>query len=276
MASRLQPPEQVKVYWPAPVGAEPLRAWSRGRRRVAAGRRVNVHVETRGISAHGTNLDRGVRQRVATAVGPRGEAGRRAKTTGNGDAAAVRRLAQVAHGGERGEPRRRCQAVGRRTSAVAVRRVGVVRASRQPGQIFAGRARRHRTLTGRVRRCRRLVVPRICVVGDGQRGRRLGDVGGGEGRVRRGAHPEFAGIGPVRPGAANELLQRVGNGPAEVGRVGLGGGDRRVPYVLGAGRRRQHQEVGRVGRQAASPRTGIGDVPACFRIAVDEAEGVCV
>ena len=82
--------------------------------------------------------------------------------------------------GRRRELRRRRQQFGIRATAVAVRRVGVRTDRRQPGQILAGRSRRHRTLTGRVRPAGRLVVPRIRIRADGQLRRRRGDVGGDE------------------------------------------------------------------------------------------------
>ena len=82
--------------------------------------------------------------------------------------------------GSRRERRRPSQQFGIRATAVAVSRVRVRRSRRETGQVLAGSVRGNRTLTGAVRPARRLVVPRIRVVGDGQCGGSCRDVGRGE------------------------------------------------------------------------------------------------
>ena len=63
--------------------------------------------------------------------------------------------------------------------AVAVRRVGVRITHGKTAQRLVRRSRRDWTLTGRMRPARRLVVPRIRVVGDGERGGSCLDAGDG-------------------------------------------------------------------------------------------------
>ena len=141
----------------------------------------------------------------------------------------VLRAGQVGNGGERGEPRRRGQQLGRCAPAVAVGRVGVGRVCCQAGEVLAGPA--HRAVAG-CARVRVLVVPVAAVVGDGQSRRRRPDVRDGQRGVRVNQRREIAAgspcVGTANPdvvdaGVADGVVRSAG-GPGRDGDAVFCGG----------------------------------------------------